>query len=228
MPTAEEIQTHLETYLTAERRERFTQVLESRTRWLTIVLENIYQPHNASACLRSCEAFGIQDIHVIENKNRFQCIEGVVMGADKWLTINRYHDPGVSSTTPCLQALKNKGYHIAATTLREGAIPLNDLPLDQPVALAFGTELTGLTDEAHDLADSFVYLPMHGFTQSFNISVTVALAVASLTNRLRDTEIKWQLAEDEKFTLRREWTRRTLRSADKLEEAFLKSLNTQA
>ena len=131
--------------------------------------------------------------------------EETEQGAARWLTLHHYDEPGGGNTGTCLQGLKKRGYRIWATTLREGSIPIGELPLNEKVALCFGTEERGLSEEAHRLADGFVRLPMYGFTQSFNISVSVALALFELTERLRAGPANWALAEEEKNALRAEW-----------------------
>jgi len=179
------------------------EVLALRTRYLALVVEDLYQPHNAAAVMRAAECFGVQDLHVISSSNRFRSREETEAGAARWLT--RHHYDGDGATRTCLQALKQRGYRIWATTLRPGAVPLEQLPLTEKVALCFGTEERGLSDEAHALADGFVYLPMYGFTQSFNISVSVALALFQLTERLRTGPCDWQLSGAEQEELRRHW-----------------------
>src|SRR5690606_12525524 len=145
-------------------------------------LENLFQPHNASAVLRSCDGFGIQDIHIIENYNKYKPNREIDMGSSKWLNTIKYKEKE-NNTVECIRHLKSKGYKIVATTPHENDCLIDDLPLDQPTALLFGTELTGLTKEALNEADAFVKIPMFGFTESFNISVSVALALYSVTQK---------------------------------------------
>lgn len=193
-------------HVTRRRRARMAEVLRWRTRFLTVVLEDVYQPHNASAVLRSCEIFGVQDVHVIEQENRFRPNRGIALGATQWLTVTRYADSSEAGTTRrCLTGLKERGYRIAAMTLRPGSTSPRTLPLDAPVALCFGTEEDGLSDEAHALADTYVQLPMYGFTHSFNISVTAALSLYELVNRLHDSNVNWGLTDEEKRELRLRW-----------------------
>jgi tRNA (guanosine-2'-O-)-methyltransferase len=165
-----------------------------------VVIENIYQPHNASAIIRSCECFGVQDVHVIEKEYTFNTNPDIVMGAEKWMTIHRSTD-----THTCLKQLKEKGYLIAATTLRADAVPMDHLGVEKPLALVFGTEEAGLSEEAHDMADVFVKLPMFGFTQSFNVSVSAALSLTHIMGRLRSSQVPWRLSASEAKTLKLEW-----------------------
>ncbi len=214
-------------FLTDERKERFEEVLAWRTRQITVVLEDIFQPHNASAVLRSCDLTGIQDVHIIENNFAFDVNPDVVMGSTKWLDLHRYN--GQEFNTPAaLDQLKAKGYQIVATCPHQDDFGPETLPLDQPVALVFGTEKTGITDYVMEHADKFVKIPMYGFTESFNISVSAALLVYTLTQRLHQMEnIDWHLSEEEKDEIRQEWARRTLKRIRQYERKFADYSGTQ-
>lgn len=210
----------LSQFITDERKERFEEVLKWRTRHITVVLEDIFQPHNASAVLRSCDLTGIQDIHIIENNYTFDINPDVVMGSTKWLDVHRYNE--LEFNTPIvIDQLKAKGYQIVATCPHQNDFSPETLPLDQPIALFFGTEKTGLTDYVLERADKYVQIPMHGFTESFNISVSAALLMYSLTHRLHEmTDVDWHLTEDEKQMVRLEWSRRTLNRIRQYERKF--------
>ena len=184
---------YLRTFLTPERSALMQRVLAERTRHVTVVVEDIYQPHNASAVLRSCEIFGIQDVHAIENRNAFRPNGEVAMGAEKWVDVHPWNTASSDNTASCLAALREKGYQIAVTALRDDSIPLGDVPLDRPLAFVFGAEERGVTETALSMADMVVRIPMHGFTQSFNISVSVALCLYDLTTRLRASDVPWRL-----------------------------------
>ncbi len=218
-----ELVAHLSQFVTAQKQKRVQQVLDQRTRYLTVVLEDIYQPHNASAVLRSCECFGLQDVHIIEQRNPFLPNPEIAVGAPKWLTMHVHRTEEGQSTQTCLASLRDQGYRIAATTLREDSIPIHELSLDQPIALCFGTEETGLSDTAHEMADVFVQIPMYGFTQSFNISVTAALFLYDLTNRLRESAQKWPLDPAEKQALMLEWYGRIVDHSDIIIQTYLKN-----
>ena len=207
-------------FITDERKERFEEVLAYRTRHVTVVLEDIFQPHNASAVLRSCDLTGIQDVHIIENNYSFDINPDVVMGSTKWLDIHRYNEQEFN-TPKAIGQLKAKGYQIVATCPHQDDFSPDTLPLDQPVALVFGTEKTGITDYVMEHADKFVKIPMYGFTESFNISVSAALLVYTLTQRLHEmTGVDWHLTEDEKQMVRLEWSRRTLNRIRQYERKF--------
>ena len=207
-------------FITDERKERFEEVLAWRTRHITVVLEAIFQPHNASAVLRSCDLTGIQDVHIVENNFTFDINPDVVMGSTKWLDIHRYNE--LEFNTPAvIDRLHQEGYQIVATCPHQNDFSPETLPLDQPIALLFGTEKTGLTDYALVHADKYVQIPMHGFTESFNISVSAALLMYTLTHRLHEmTDVDWHLTEDEKQKARLEWSRRTLSRMKQYERKF--------
>ena len=207
-------------FITDERKQRFEEVLAYRTRHVTVVLEDIFQPHNASAVLRSCDLRGIQDVHIVENNYQYDVNPDVVMGSNKWL--NLYHYNKVDFNTPeVFDRLHEQGYQIVATCPHRDDFTPETLPLDQPIALVFGTEKLGLSDYAVEHADKHVRIPMFGFTESYNISVSAALLIYTLTNRLHNSEnISWHLSEEEKDALRLEWTRRTLSRIRQYERKF--------
>jgi tRNA (guanosine-2'-O-)-methyltransferase len=206
---------YLASCVTPERLERMHQVLPLRTRHLTVLLEDIYQPHNASAIVRSVECFGVQDIHIVEQSTSFKANQGVSMGGFDWLTTSRYKKLDQAFST-----LRKSGYRIVATTPHAQAYSLPDLPLDQKTALVFGTEHLGLSSYALEHADTYVTIPMYGFTQSFNVSVSVALCLYALTQKLRSPEYPWQLSEEETTDLYLSWLRSSVRGSDLLEKRF--------
>ena len=211
---------HLASFISDNRRDLFDRIVQSRTRHLTVMLENIFQPQNASAVLRSCDCFGIQDAHIVENSNEYVINPKVAMGATKWLNLHRYSE-AENNTLAAMNALKAKGYKLVATTPHTDDCLLDDLPLDQPVALMFGTELTGLSDLALEHADAYMRIPMYGFTESFNISVSAALSIHHLTEKLKKSEIDWQLPEEEQLDIKLDWVRSMLRRADIVEKTWL-------
>ena len=207
----------LESQETPERLARIRHALSERTRNVCLVLEDIFQAHNAAACCRSCEAFGVQDVHFIVNRNdvfKSKRRSTVSMGSDKWLTLQRWgekcHEWNAPETAPyaatqaCLTSLKEKGYRIVATTLRADSVPPERIPCDRPVALLIGSEERGLSDTAHRLADMAVQIPMRGFVQSLNLSVCAALLLRALVERVRAAG-NWQLSDAERDTLYRTW-----------------------
>ena len=145
------------------------------------------------------------------------------MGASKWLTVNRYtiQPTGQSATLECIQTLKQQGYTIVATS-PHGTKTLNQLPLDSKIALMFGTEDEGLTPQALAAADQLITIPMYGFVESFNVSVSVALCLYDLTTRLRSSDISWKLSEEEIVELELVWLKAAVDRGDILEREFYK------
>lgn len=191
---------HLSALRTTQRLERMQSVLQERTRYLSVVLEDIYQPHNAAAVLRSCDGFGVQDVHVIEANKAFRPSDQVAMGAQKWVDTHRW-----PTASACLQQLRCDGFRIVAGSLRPEAQPLDALPLDRPLAIMVGHEKTGLSESAHEAADCWFTLPMRGFTESYNLSVFTALCLYALTQRLRNTSVPWQLSAAQQQQLQLRW-----------------------
>jgi tRNA (guanosine-2'-O-)-methyltransferase len=215
-----ELVNYLSQFVSDSRKEKFEQVLNFRTRHITIALEDLYQPHNASAVLRSCDIFGIQDIHIIENKNAYTVNKDIAMGSPKWLNLHKYRKEE-NNTLSCITKLKEKGYRIVATSLHEKGYEIKDLPIDKPLALFFGTELTGISETVQEHADDFVMIPMFGFTESFNISVSAALCLNSLVTKLHETNIDWHLSEEEKDVLRLDWLRKSISRVELIEKDYI-------
>lgn len=199
----------LSPFLTEARKDRFRSVLSQRTRWVTAVTEDLFDPHNISAVLRSCDGFGIQSAHVIEVTNPYRVSPGVAKGAGKWLDIERHTD-----TTHALKELKARGYAICCTTPHTDDTTPEALPIEQPVALVFGSEGPGISDAARKEADHFVRIPMFGFTESFNISVAAALTLQTITRRVREREdLNWRIPEEEHLRILGDWASRTVKDA---------------
>ena len=211
-----------ENYVTDQRKDLIDEKLNSRTRFITVILEDIYNSHNASAVIRSCECFGIQDLHVIEQRNEYSLNPGVTMGSSKWITLNRYQDPKADNIKVCYDTLKLAGYKILATTSDPTGIHIRDYKLESPIALAFGTEMEGLSEYAKEQADDFIHIPMQGFTESFNISVSAAICLYELTGKLFNSQLLWKLDETQRRSLKLEWYRKAIRRSKSLEKEFFK------
>lgn len=213
---------YLTDFTTQERWKKINDVINKRSRYLTVVMEDIYQPHNASAVLRSCDGFGIQDVHIIENRNEFTTSKNVTIGAHQWLSLHRYNEKETDNTRNCLQRLKKDGYRIVVTTPHRDDYDLNELPLDRKTALVFGTELEGVSDVAISEADAFMKIPMYGFSESFNISVSAAISLYNISRRMRsDNALNWQLSIDEKLSLQLLWLQKSIKAGKQLTEKFL-------
>ncbi len=203
----------LKPFVTEARFRRFTEVLAQRTRHITVALEDIYQPHNASAVLRTCDCFGLQEVHIIENRNRYEVNPDVALGAAKWLDLVRYRGKE-NNTADCLAALRSAGYRIIATSPHSSGYTPETLPLDRKVALLFGTELEGLTPGALEMADDTILIPMVGFTESLNISVSAAILIHTLTNRLRASNSGWTLKSEDHDRVLLGWLKASIRGAE--------------
>ena len=205
----------LENILTDNRKERFQQVLSKRTNHFTIAMEDIFQLHNTSAVMRSCEVFGIQQLNVIEERYTKSIDKEIAMGAQKWVDVNRF-----DSISGCISSMKSKGYQIIATTPHENDCDLDDFDISKPSALFFGTERDGLSEEVLQNADGFLKIPMAGFTESLNISVSAAIIIQNLMSRLHKSDIKWQLSEEEILEKRLQWAKNTIKDIKRIEERY--------
>ena len=209
---------HLLSYLTERRKELFTEVSSKRTKHFTVVTEDVYQLHNTSAVMRSCDVFGIQDLHVIEEKLGKKIDREIAMGAQKWVNIHRH-----PSTNECIDILKKEGYQIIATSPHNNSTELSEFDITKKSAFFFGKEKEGLSNTVLNNADGFLKIPMYGFTESLNISVSAAIILQSVVTRLKDSNVDWKLTESEKKEIIFHWTKRTIKSADQIIDCFYKS-----
>lgn len=214
----------LSEYVQEDRKELFNRVLDERTRYLTVVLEDIYQPQNASAVIRSCDCFGIQDAHIIENENEYQINPLVVHGASNWIEFKKYNQQE-NNTLDCINKLKDQGYRIVATSPHANDTDLPDFDITKgKTALVFGSEGPGISDIVKENADEFMKIPMHGFTESFNISVSAAICLSHISSELRRSEIDYHLQQDERNYLFTKWMKQTVLDGDKMEREFYRRL----
>lgn len=210
--------------MTQDRVELFDRIIENRTRYLTVILEDIFQTQNASAVIRTCDCCGIQDLHIIEKRNKFRVNVDVALGSTQWVSLNKYTKVD-NSSFEVFDRLKSEGYRIVATSPHADGVDLPDFDLGKgKVALLFGTERQGLTKEALSKADEFLKIPMVGFTESYNISVSVAIILYQLTNLLRNSDINWKLTSEEKQEIKLQWMKTSIRSSDLLEKEFFKNV----
>ncbi len=212
---------HLAGFVSDARRERIDWVLERRTRCVTVLLEDVYQPHNASAVLRSCECFGVQDVHVFEGRNAYSPSPDVAMGAAQWLDLVKYATNTGDTIASCCDELRSRGYRVVAATPRESATGLDDLELSEDLAIMLGTEEAGLSAAALAAADEHVRIPMQGFTESFNVSVCAALMLHQVTGRMRRVRDDFGLSDEEKQELRSRWYRNSIKKVHLLEARYL-------
>ncbi|MFP4068144.1 MAG: TrmH family RNA methyltransferase [Spirochaetaceae bacterium] len=215
---------YLSGFLTERRLARFREVLAHRTRYLTVILEDIYQPHNASAVLRSCDGFGVQDVHIIENRNTYRVNPDVALGSSQWLTLTKYNR-NTDNTARAITDIRNAGYRVAATSPHHDDVRLEDLDLAEgKVAFLLGNELDGLSPTAADHADFHLRIPIYGFVESFNISVAAAVILHHATLALRNSDLPWQLSRGEQDELLFEWVRRSAPRSEALEREYYRSI----
>lgn len=229
---------HLEDFVSSNRLQLFQRILADRSRYLTVLLEDIYQPQNASAVLRTCDCLGIQDVHIVEECNKYELNPDVSLGSNQWLSLwfynedGRFSEPGNKSKPEkeggknilrAVNHLRERGYRIVATSPhRRGSTPETFDLLKGKAAFMFGTELHGLSSRALDLADEYLRIPMAGFTESLNISVSAAVILYTIRNRLESSPVSWRLDEEEKRPIYLDWLRNSIRMSDAIERKFRK------
>lgn len=207
---------YLEGFITENRRDAFLKILAQRSRHFVVAIEDVYQLHNTSAVLRTCEVFGVQELHVVEEKYGKKIDKEIALGAQKWVDVDRYN-----TTTECISQLKSRGYKIIATSPHAEAADLDDFDITERAAIFFGTEKKGLTQEVLDQADGFIKIPMLGFTESLNISSSAAIIIQNISQRLRKSNIKWQLTEEELLEKRIDWTQKSIKDIDFITQRYL-------
>ncbi len=210
-------------FISDSRKQKFEDVIAMRSRHITVVLEDIFQPQNASAVLRSCDLTGVQDVHIIENRNTYTLNPNVALGSSKWLNLHKYSE-AENNTEEAFNALRAKGYKIVATTPHTKDVMLPDLDVSGKTALVFGTELEGLSDYAIENADAWVKIPMLGFTESFNISVSAAICLYSLSAKVRKSDVNWMLSDQEQLDILIRWACNTVKNPELHERNFLERM----
>ena len=210
---------HLESIITHNRKSTFERVLNNRTRHFTVVLEDIYQRHNTSAVVRSCDIFGIQDIHIIENKYNSYVSNQVAKGAQKWIDFNEYNTEEYNTQT-CIDNLRNNDYQIIATTPHNDSCLLQDFDITKKTALVFGVEKAGVSEFMMKEADGYLKIPMAGFTESLNVSVAAAIILNDVTTRLRNSKVNWKLSDEEKNEKRLDWCKKTINNVEQIFDRF--------
>lgn len=212
---------YLKGFLLEERVNTIEKILAQRTRYMTVVLEDIYQSQNANAVLRTCECFGVQDVHIIENRNPYKSNPDVVRGASKWLTLKRYNTKP-NNTPEAFERLKQDGYRIVVTSPHANDIDLPNFDLHKgKFALVIGNEREGISDFAQNHADEFLKVPMLGFTESLNLSVCTAIIVHDLMQKLHGSDIEFLLSTQESNDLLQEWLVKSIKRSDLIVNRFL-------
>lgn len=217
----QEITEFLSSYITEHKKELINTILGQRTKFITVALEDIYQPQNASAVVRTADCFGIQDVHVIEGRNKYNPNPQVLQGSDKWVDIIKYEGSS-NNTNECFTKLRSQGYRIVGTSPHQDGKSLPDFRFNEPIALIFGTEESGLSDYALEHVDDHLRIPMYGFTESYNLSVSVAICLYQLTSTLYKSDLNWHLSEEVKMDLQLAWYKKIVRRSESLiNEHFL-------
>ena len=198
---------YMSQFLTEERKAVLQRTVASRTHYMRILTENMFHPQNASAIMRHCEAFGIQQIHTVEDRCKFDPSVNIVRGTQKWVDVEHHE-----TTREALAALKSEGYRIVATTPhRCSATPETFDVTKGKFALVFGTEHAGISDEVIEAADDFLMIPMCGMVESLNVSASAAILIYMLSERIRQSVDGWQLSDDEQLKLLTRWTMSSVR-----------------
>ncbi|MFK7755722.1 MAG: TrmH family RNA methyltransferase [Flavobacteriales bacterium] len=213
---------YLKDFITEERFNLFTDVVQHRTKHISYVIEDVFQPHNASAVVRSCDCFGIQDLHIIENTNTYKTDKNIALGASKWVSIHKYND-AENVTKNCLTHLKKKGFKIVATSPHELDVTPQTIDLSQPLAIVFGKEKEGISETVKQEADIFMKIPMYGFTESLNISVAAAIIAQSLYSRLITSDVNWILTEAQRAEVLVEWLSKSIKNSSLLLDSYFKN-----
>lgn len=222
MTLTEDLVSYLESFLTERRRVKNHNVLENRTYQFSVAIEDVYQLHNTSAVMRSCDIFGIQNLHVIEERNLRTIDREIAMGAQKWVDIHRHH-----TTKNCVDSLKQQGYQIVATTPHgNNNVTLNDFDISKKSVFFFGKEDTGLSDYVLDQSDVQLKIPMFGFTESLNISVSASIILQEVTRKLHQSTINWKFTPEELLQKRYDWVCKVLKSHDKILNRYHEKTNS--
>lgn len=203
----------LEEYVTDHKVQVIDDVLNKRTRHITVMLEDLYYAHNISAVIRTCDCFGIQDLYIAQKLHDYKVNPNIVRGASKWVNLEKYVR-SEESPARCIEDLKKKGYRIVGTTPDHNSASVHELDIGKKTALVFGAEVGGLSDYAKGEVDEMVHIPMYGFTESFNISVSAALILNELVAKLKSSGVNWQLSDKEKRELKLEWYQRIVKRSD--------------
>jgi tRNA (guanosine-2'-O-)-methyltransferase len=222
--TDKQLLEHLGQFVSDHKKEFVDRVLDARTRHLTVVLEDVFQSQNASAVVRTSECMGLQDIHIVEQRSKYEINPRVLKGANKWMDLHRYNDRSRNNTQDCYEKLRASGYTVLAADPGEGGFSVHDIDPSRKIALVFGNELRGISEFGLANADQRVRIPMYGFTESLNLSVSVAICLNTLVTKLRDASTSFHLSATEKNELKLAWYRKIVRGSDIIEREFLRTI----
>jgi tRNA (guanosine-2'-O-)-methyltransferase len=210
---------YLEAFVSIPRNQKIKTIVKQRTKYLTVVAEDVFQLHNTSAVLRSCDVFGVQNLHIIEQKYGKNIDSEIALGAQKWVDVFRYDSP-----MSCVNFLKKEGYRIIVASPHHEAFTTEDIDIATPFAVFFGNEKNGVSSDVMEVADGFLHIPMYGFTESLNISVAAAIVMHNLTKRLRSSNLHWHLSENEMLRTKIQWIETSVRSLNSIQRNYLEKL----
>ena len=202
--------TSLEDFMLQKRVRRLRQVVQNRTRNLCVVVDGVHDPHNLSATVRSCDAFGILDLHVVESQARFRVSHKVSQGTQKWLDIHRWPNP-----EDCAEKLHQSGFQLFVADVNTESQSIDHLPFGEKLALVFGNEHQGASAHMRQVADGSFHIPMFGFAESLNISVSVGISLAiAVRERVRILGQHGDLSEQQQQRLIEDWQKRSVRCSN--------------
>lgn len=224
-PTERHVFNHLAQFVSDHKKAFVEKVLSERTRYVTVVLENIYQSQNASAVVRTCECMGLQDVHIIEDTASYHLNIRVLKGSYKWINMERYRAKHVNNTEICFNHLRSEGYRILVADPPDDGVSVDELDVFAgKIALVFGNELRGASSYSLGQADAKIRIPMFGFTESLNVSVSAAICLNTVLGKLRQSGSWIGLSEEEKDLIRLKWFRKIVRRSEVVEREFLRTI----
>lgn len=218
MKTNQEIYDYLQQFLTDERLSKIEHFSKESSDFVLPVMEDVYQFRNAAAIVRSVEACGFHHVVALEEENVFNPNLKVTKGAETWVQVEK-----MPNNLDSLKEIKSRGYRILAVSPEKNATMLPDYEVKEPIALVFGTELEGVSDEILDFADETLAIPMFGFTKSFNVSVAAAICMYELKQKLIKSGIEYQLSDQKLLELKIRWAKNSIKSSEQILERFLGS-----
>ncbi|MCO4761962.1 MAG: RNA methyltransferase [Myxococcales bacterium] len=205
----------LEDVVNPRRVQRIDHILGQRLQSITAVYENIYDPHNVAACMRTSEGFGLQDVHVVTETEEYRTPTTITKSADQWMTAHRW-----DTTDACIAHLKAEGFQIWVSDLAAEK-PLAELPVEGKIALVVGNEANGVSEAIRQAADQRYILPMSGMVQSFNLSVALAISLQQVVPvRRKQLGDMGDLSVERQWSLRQRWLEFGMREAGKIRSAY--------
>lgn len=211
--------TYLTELITPQKLTKIENLAKNRSQFIVPVIEDIYQFRNAGAIIRSMEAFAFQKLIALEKNNKFIPEGAVARGADKWITIQF-----MKSGRESLLEIKKAGYQLVAVSPEKQAVNLSDFEITKPLALIFGTEFEGVTQETLEIADECIKIPMYGFTESLNVSVAAGISFYEMRKKLENSNLEWKMTEEEMLDLKIKWAKASVSSGEEIAEHYLKNL----